>query len=97
MLKATVERLDYDDYRIFVGHYRNDPATAAAIATLTTPASKAVEVTANGPTTKANCLNHLYDALISLRAATRLLQPRPSSSTTPRTSSIATNCASSMA
>src|SRR5437879_8296478 len=31
MLKATLSRLDYDDYRIFVGHYRNDPATAAAI------------------------------------------------------------------
>ena len=30
MLKATLKRLDYDDYRIFVGHYRNDPATAAA-------------------------------------------------------------------
>ena len=29
MLKATLKRLDYDDYRVFVGHYRNDPATAA--------------------------------------------------------------------
>src|SRR4029079_19326618 len=27
MLKATVKRLDYPDYRIVVGHYRNDPAT----------------------------------------------------------------------
>src|SRR6476660_7798649 len=25
MLKATLKRLDYDDYCIFVGHYRNDP------------------------------------------------------------------------
>ena len=25
MLRATIGRLDYDNYRIFVGHYRNDP------------------------------------------------------------------------
>ena len=34
MLKATVDRIDYDRYRIFVGYYRNDPATAAAIASV---------------------------------------------------------------
>src|SRR3954447_6947397 len=32
MLKATLSRLDYDDYRVFVGYYRNDPGTAAAVA-----------------------------------------------------------------
>src|SRR4249919_640553 len=31
MLKSTLDRLDYDDFRIFVGQYRNDPATAAVI------------------------------------------------------------------
>src|SRR5690349_24603574 len=60
MLKATLKRLDYDDYRIFVGHYRNDPATAAAIASVADPRVHAVEVEADGPTTKADCLNHLY-------------------------------------
>jgi adsorption protein B len=65
MLKATLKRLDYDDYRIFVGHYRNDPATAAAIASVDDPRIEAVEVQADGPTTKADCLNHLYDALIA--------------------------------
>ena len=64
MLKATLKRIDYDDYRIFVGHYRNDPATAAAIASVADPRVHAVEVPADGPTTKADCLNHLYDALI---------------------------------
>jgi adsorption protein B len=34
MLKSALSRLDYEDYRIFVGHYRNDPATAAAIASV---------------------------------------------------------------
>jgi adsorption protein B len=65
MLKATLDRIDYDDYRIFVGYYRNDPATAAAIASVADPRVHAVEVAANGPTTKADCLNHLYDALIA--------------------------------
>ena len=65
MLKATISRLDYDDYRLFVGHYRNDPATAAAIASVADPRIEPVQVDADGPTTKADCLNHLYDALIA--------------------------------
>ena len=65
MLKATLDRIDYDHYRIFVGYYRNDPATAAAIASVSDPRVHAVEVAANGPTTKADCLNHLYDALVA--------------------------------
>ena len=69
MLKATLGRLDYDHYRIFVGHYRNDPATAAAIASIADPRVEAVEVLADGPTTKADCLNHLYDALIAYEMA----------------------------
>jgi adsorption protein B len=69
MLKATVSRLDYADYRIFVGHYRNDPATAAAIASVGDERIETVEVDADGPTTKADCLNHLYDALIAYETA----------------------------
>jgi adsorption protein B len=69
MLKATLKRLDYDHYRIFVGYYRNDPATAAAVASVSDPRVEAVEVPADGPTTKADCLNHLYDALIAYETA----------------------------
>ena len=69
MLRATLSRLDYDDYRIFIGHYRNDPATAAAIASVADARIEAVEVAADGPTTKADCLNHLYDALIAHEVA----------------------------
>jgi len=65
MLRATLTRLDYDDYRIFVGHYRNDPATAAAIASVDDCRIEPVLVDADGPTTKADCLNHLYDALVA--------------------------------
>jgi bacteriophage N4 adsorption protein B len=69
MLKAMLQRLDYPAYRIFVGHYRNDPATAAAIASVVDPRIQAVEVAVDGPTTKADCLNHLYDALIEYELA----------------------------
>ena len=72
MLKATLKRLDYDNYRIFVGHYRNDPATAAAIASVADPRIEAVEVSADGPTTKADCLNQLYDDLIEYETANGL-------------------------
>jgi adsorption protein B len=65
MLRATLDRLDYDDFRIFVGHYRNDPATAAAIASVDDPRIEPVLVNSDGPTTKADCLNHLYDALVA--------------------------------
>ncbi|HEY7006520.1 MAG TPA: glycosyl transferase family protein [Sphingomicrobium sp.] len=65
MLRATVSRLEYENYRIFVGHYRNDPATAAAIAAVGDPRIEAVEVDRDGPTTKADCLNALYDALLA--------------------------------
>ncbi len=70
MLRATVARLDHPDYRIFVGHYRNDPATAAAIASVADPRIENVQVDADGPTTKADCLNHLYDALIDYEITT---------------------------
>ena len=69
MLKAMLRRFDYDNYRIFVGHYRNDPATAAAIASIDDPRIEPVEVPADGPTTKADCLNHLYDALVGYELA----------------------------
>src|ERR1044071_3255193 len=54
MLRATLDRLDYPNYTIFVGYYRNDPATAAAIASIKDPRIEPVEVRADGPTTKAD-------------------------------------------
>ena len=70
MLRTTLKRLEHDNYRLFVGHYRNDPATAAAIASVVDPRIEAVPIPADGPTTKADCLNHLYDALIAYEVAT---------------------------
>jgi adsorption protein B len=70
MLRATTARLDYENYRIFVGYYRNDPATAAAIAAVKDDRIEPVEVDGEGPTTKADCLNHLYDALLAYEIET---------------------------
>ena len=68
MLRATLQRFDHDDYRLFVGHYRNDPATAAAVHSVRDPRVVAVEVDADGPTTKADCLNRLYASLTAYEA-----------------------------
>jgi len=60
MLKSTLTRLDYSDYRLFVGCYRNDPATTAAVESVSDPRVQLVVVEEDGPTTKADCLNHIY-------------------------------------
>lgn len=60
MLRATLRRVEHSNYRIFVGPYRNDPATAAAIASVVDDRIEVVSVEVDGPTTKADCLNHLY-------------------------------------
>ncbi len=63
MLRATLQRFDHDDYTIFVCNYRNDPGTRAAIQSVDDPRVVAVEVNADGPTTKADCLNRLFVAI----------------------------------
>ena len=69
MLRATLARFEHDDYRLFVGHYRNDPATVAAVESVRDPRLVAVEIDVDGPSTKADCLNRLYTALIAYEAA----------------------------
>jgi adsorption protein B len=69
MLRATLARFDHADYGIYVGHYRNDPATAAAIAAVADPRVRPVLIPLDGPTTKADCLNHLFLALAADEAA----------------------------
>lgn len=69
MLRAALHRFDHPEYKIFVGHYRNDPGTRAAILSVEDPRVIAVQVNADGPTTKADCLNHLFAALEAHEAA----------------------------
>lgn len=55
-----------NDFTIYVGCYRNDPATMAAViaAVRGDPRVRLVVHGKNGPTSKADCLNRLYRALI---------------------------------
>ncbi|WP_235522920.1 glycosyl transferase family protein [Novosphingobium sp. Leaf2] len=54
-----------DDFTLYVGCYGNDPDTVAAViaATGNDPRVRIVISRQSGPTTKADCLNHIYAAL----------------------------------
>lgn len=64
MLRTALARLDHADYRIFVGCYPNDPGTIAAVAAVNDPRVRLVVGEQAGPTTKADCLNTLWRALV---------------------------------
>ncbi|MDT8759290.1 glycosyl transferase family protein [Sphingomonas psychrotolerans] len=66
MLRTALARFDHDDYRIYVGTYPNDPATIAAVADVAEVDSRVRLVIGSlpGPTTKADCLNALWRALL---------------------------------
>ena len=63
-----------DHLRIYVGCYRNDPATIAAViaATQCDPRVRLVIHGCMGPSTKADCLNRLYRALQSDEAQSKV-------------------------
>ena len=72
MLRNLVRRLDYPRYRVFVGVYPNDPAGIIAIAGVGDRRIQTVLCTAPGPTTKADCLNHLWAAVIAHETRTNI-------------------------
>jgi adsorption protein B len=65
MLRGAVSAWGEGDWRIYVGTYRNDPATAAAAAAVAEPRVTIVTGADPGPTTKADCLNRLWLALLA--------------------------------
>jgi len=65
MLERLVLTLDHPAYTVFVGVYRNDPATHAAVTRIADPRIVTVLTGSAGPTTKADCLNHLWQAVLS--------------------------------
>lgn len=71
MLRHTLATLDHPDYRIYVGAYPNDSATIAAVADVAGKDARIrlVVGTGPGPTTKADCLNTLWRALLRDEAA----------------------------
>ena len=64
MLRHALGAWGDREYRLYVGCYPNDPATIAAVRSLADPHIRAVIGAAPGPTTKAACLNTLWDALL---------------------------------
>lgn len=65
MLCSLTTRIDHPRYRVFVGAYPNDPATQNAIKSAGDPRIEPVICSRPGPTTKADCLNHLWRAIIA--------------------------------
>jgi adsorption protein B len=64
MLNAAFAAWGDGDYRIYLGLYPNDPATLAAVQGIDDPRLRRVIGRKDGPTTKADCLNRLWEALL---------------------------------
>jgi adsorption protein B len=69
MLRSTLAALADADYRLYVGCYPNDPGTIAAVRAVADPRVRLVVGARPGPTTKADCLNRLWEALLADEAA----------------------------
>lgn len=70
MLRAALGRWGGGDYRIFVGVYPNDPATATVVSNIADSNPHVVPVVTGrpGPTTKADCLNAIWTAMLAEEA-----------------------------
>jgi adsorption protein B len=71
MLRGAAAAWEAGDWRIYVGTYRNDPATVAEARAVAAAEPRVRVVTGEepGPTTKADCLNRLWGALLADEAA----------------------------
>lgn len=71
MLRRAVATIRHRDYRLYVGCYPNDAATIAAVEAVARDLAivRPVVGTRAGPTTKADCLNTLWRALVADEAA----------------------------
>ncbi|HEX8642880.1 MAG TPA: glycosyl transferase family protein [Allosphingosinicella sp.] len=69
MLRHTLHAWGSADFAIFVGCYPNDPRTIAAAETKRDPRIRIVVGDRPGPTTKADCLNSLWQAMLADEAA----------------------------
>jgi bacteriophage N4 adsorption protein B len=73
MLANMLARLDYPHFRVFVGLYPNDPAGLAVVSAIDDPRLEAIVCARPGPTTKADCLNHLWAAVVDRETTTGAL------------------------
>ncbi|HEX8215479.1 MAG TPA: glycosyl transferase family protein [Allosphingosinicella sp.] len=65
MLQHSLGSFEHDDYRIYVGCYPNDPATVREVRRVQDPRVRLVIGPIAGPTTKADCLNRLWEAMLA--------------------------------
>lgn len=63
MVGNALNSIKDPNYRIYVGLYANDPASQSAMAAITDPRVRIAINHRPGPTTKADCLNVLWEAL----------------------------------
>lgn len=69
MLAHTQAAFGDADYRLYVGCYPNDPATIAAVRAAAGPRVRLVIGPAPGPTSKADCLNRIWEQMLADEAA----------------------------
>ncbi|MDD0974731.1 cyclic di-3',5'-guanylate-activated glycosyltransferase NrfB [Pseudomonas fontis] len=74
MARLAASTLDYENYQIFVGTYPNDPQTQADVdaVCLHYPNVHKVVCARPGPTSKADCLNNIIDALLRFQADAKI-------------------------
>ena len=69
MLTRLAATQRYPRFHVFVGVYPNDPETREAVLGVGDPRISAVVCSRPGPTTKADCLNQLWTAVLAHEAA----------------------------
>lgn len=69
MLHRLLATQRHAAFTLFVGVYPNDPTTLAAVGLIDDPRVVPVMVGHAGPTTKADCLNHLWRGMLAHEAA----------------------------
>jgi adsorption protein B len=65
MLRRTLAAWPKGDWRVYVGAYPNDPATIREVSAIEDSRLRLVVGPEPGPTTKADCLNRLWQALLA--------------------------------
>jgi adsorption protein B len=71
MLECNLAAIQYSNYDFFAGAYRNDALTVAAVTEAARRNSRVhlALVPHDGPTSKGDCLNAIYDSLLDYEAA----------------------------
>ncbi|WAB95918.1 cyclic di-3',5'-guanylate-activated glycosyltransferase NrfB [Pseudomonas putida] len=74
MARLAASTIDYENYQIFVGTYPNDPQTQADVdaVCLHYPNVHKVVCARPGPTSKADCLNNIIDAILRFQSDARI-------------------------